>query len=68
MRKQTIHYYTSSLDALVAVAKRLSMSENQYQMESEEFLTSTIGDNYQMTQCLLNGQTITAAILPFVKN
>ena len=36
MRKQTIHY-TSSLDALVAVAKRLSVSENHYQMESEEF-------------------------------
>jgi hypothetical protein len=36
MRKQTIQY-TSSLDALVAVAKRLSMNETQYRMESEEF-------------------------------
>jgi hypothetical protein len=36
MRKQTIQY-TSSLDALVAVAKRLSMNETQYCMESEEF-------------------------------
>lgn len=36
MRKQTITY-TSSLDALVAVAKRLSLHENQYQISSEEF-------------------------------
>ena len=38
MRKQTI-YYTSPLDALVAVAKRLSLYENQYKMTSEEFFT-----------------------------
>jgi hypothetical protein len=36
MRKQTIQY-TSPLDALIAVAKRLSFYENQQQMESEEF-------------------------------
>jgi hypothetical protein len=36
MRKQTIHY-TSPLDALVAVAKRLSLHETQQQMDSEEF-------------------------------
>jgi hypothetical protein len=36
MRKQTIQY-TSSLDALIAVAKRLSLYENQYKMESEDF-------------------------------
>lgn len=36
MRKQTIQY-TSSLDALVAVAKRLSVYENQQKMDSEEF-------------------------------
>ena len=36
MRKQIIQY-TSPLDALVAVAKRLSLYENQHQMESEEF-------------------------------
>lgn len=36
MRKKTIQY-TSPLDALVAVAKRLSLYENQHQMESAEF-------------------------------
>lgn len=36
MRKQTIQY-TSPLDALVAVAKRLSLYEDQQQMDSEEF-------------------------------
>jgi hypothetical protein len=36
MRKQTIEY-TSPLDALVAVAKRLSLYETQQGMESEEF-------------------------------
>ncbi|HEY9865310.1 MAG TPA: hypothetical protein V6D21_14145 [Candidatus Obscuribacterales bacterium] len=36
MRKQTIQY-TSPLDALVAVAKRLSLYENLQKMDSEEF-------------------------------
>jgi len=36
MRKQTIQY-TSPLDALVAVAKRLSLYENQQHMDSETF-------------------------------
>jgi len=36
MRKQTIEY-TSPLDALVAVTKRLSTYESQQQMDSEEF-------------------------------
>ena len=36
MRKQTIRY-TSSLDALVAVAKRLSIHESRQKMDSEEF-------------------------------
>jgi hypothetical protein len=36
MRKQTIQY-TSPLDALVAISKRLSLYENQYHMDSEEF-------------------------------
>lgn len=38
MRKQIIEY-TSSLDALIALAKQLSVYEAQYQMESEEFFT-----------------------------
>ena len=36
MRKETI-LYTSSLDALVAVAKRLSTYETGQKMDSEEF-------------------------------
>jgi hypothetical protein len=36
MRKQTIHY-TSPLDALITVAKRLSLYENQQRMDSETF-------------------------------
>jgi hypothetical protein len=36
MRKQTIHY-TSLLDALIAVAKRLSVYESEQKMDSEEF-------------------------------
>ncbi|MCY3789076.1 MAG: hypothetical protein OXH63_09850 [Gemmatimonadetes bacterium] len=36
MRKQTIQY-TSPIDALIAVSKRLSIYENQQQMNSEEF-------------------------------
>lgn len=36
MRKNTIQY-TSPLDALVAVAKRLSLYENQHKLDSEEF-------------------------------
>jgi hypothetical protein len=36
MCKQTIQY-TSPLDALIAVAKRLSLYENQQHMDSEMF-------------------------------
>lgn len=36
MRKQRIEY-DSLLDALVAIAKRLSVYEGRYQMASEEF-------------------------------
>ncbi len=36
MRKTTIHY-TTPLDALVAVSKRLSANEYLYQMNSEDF-------------------------------
>ncbi len=37
MRKQRITY-TSPLDALVAVSKRLSLYENQHQMDSDVFI------------------------------
>ncbi len=47
MRKQTIQY-TSSLDALVAVAKRLSVYENQQKIDSEDFFISIIREHYQM--------------------
>ena len=36
MREQTIQY-TSPLDALITVAKRLSLYENQQHMDSETF-------------------------------
>ena len=36
MRKQRIEY-NSSVDGLVAVAKRLSIYEDQYKMSSEDF-------------------------------
>jgi hypothetical protein len=36
MLKQTIQY-TTPLDALIAVTKRLSLYENQYKRDSEEF-------------------------------
>ncbi|TAN47777.1 MAG: hypothetical protein EPN21_16485 [Methylococcaceae bacterium] len=36
MRKQTIQY-SSSLDALIEVTKRLSLLEKQYNLASEEF-------------------------------
>ncbi len=36
MRKQRLEY-TSPLDALIAVTKRLSIYENTHHMESEEF-------------------------------
>lgn len=36
MRKQIIEY-TSPLDALIALAKQLSIYEAEYHMESEEF-------------------------------
>ena len=36
MRKERIEY-SSPLDALVALAKRLSLYEDRYRLESEEF-------------------------------
>ncbi|PKM38252.1 MAG: hypothetical protein CVV06_01650 [Gammaproteobacteria bacterium HGW-Gammaproteobacteria-10] len=36
MRKQTIEY-SSPLDALIEIAKRLSILESQHHMDSEEF-------------------------------
>jgi hypothetical protein len=36
MRKQQVQY-TSPLDALIAVAKRLSVFESQHNMDSEDF-------------------------------
>ncbi len=44
MQKQQISY-TSPLDALVAVAKRLSLYENQHNMSSEDLLTKGIDEN-----------------------
>ena len=36
MRKQTIQY-TTPLDALVAITKRLGLKEGKYNIESEDF-------------------------------
>ena len=36
MRKQTIHY-TTPLDALIAITKRLGLKEGRHNIESEEF-------------------------------
>ena len=45
MRKQTMQY-TSPLDALVTVAKRLSLYENQQHIDSETFF-----DQYTVANC-----------------
>ncbi len=50
MRKQTIQY-TSPLDALIAIAKRLSVYENQYHQNSEDFY-------HQYNQGLLSDDVI----------
>ena len=42
MRKQTIQY-TSPIDALIAVTKRLSTYESQQRMDSEEFAVYSRG-------------------------
>lgn len=58
MRKQRITY-TSPLDALVAVSKRLSLYENQQQMDSEVFI-----DRYRKW----NGQMITNITSHYISN
>ena len=50
MRKQNIQY-TSPLDALIAVTKRLSVYENQYHKNSEDFY-------HQYNQGLLSDDVI----------
>jgi hypothetical protein len=44
MKKQIIQY-TSPIDALIAVTKRLSTYENQQQMDSEESFDQSIAGN-----------------------
>ena len=59
MRKQRIEY-NSSVDALVAVAKRLSVYEGQYNMMSEEFydkfIKGQMGDTEDFTEWANNYQ------------
>ena len=50
MRKQTIQY-SSPLDALIEVTKRLSILEQRYNMDSEEFF-------YQYSQGLLSDDVV----------
>ena len=52
MRKQTIQY-TSPIDALIAVTKRLSTYENQQQMDSEEFF-----DQYSYSRGQLSDDSV----------
>ena len=70
MRKQTI-LYTSPIDALMAVTKRLSIYESRQRMDSEEFrrsfLTGTAGANRPMTRCSSIGRTAIATTCNSVK-
>ena len=50
MRKQTIQY-SSPLDALIEIAKRLSILEQRHNMDSEEFF-------YQYSQGLLSDDVV----------
>ena len=61
MRKQTIQY-TSPLDALVTVAKRLSLYENQQHMDSETFFDQYSRGQLSDDTCLWSGRMITATI------
>ena len=61
MRKQQVQY-KSSLDALIAVAKRLSLYESQHNMDSEDFLIAIARDNSLMRRFLLIGRMIIATI------
>ena len=58
MRKQTIQY-TSPVDALIAVTKRLSIYESQQKMDSEAFFDrySRVRLNCPTTRCLWTGRT-----------
>ena len=40
MRKQTIFQYTTPLDALIAITKRLGLNEGKYNIESDRVLLS----------------------------
>ena len=67
MRKQTIEY-TSPLDALVAVTKRLSTYESQQQMDSEEFFDRYSRGKLSDGACLWSGRMITVIIWNFARN
>jgi hypothetical protein len=66
MRQQTIQY-TSPLDALVAVAKRLSLYENQYQMDSEEFFNQYSQGQLSDDAALIEWQMTIATIYISIK-
>lgn len=52
MRKQRLQY-TSPLDALIAVAKRLSMYESQHNLGSEEFFDRYSKGQLSDDECLI---------------
>ena len=62
MRKLRIDY-DSPVDALVAIAKRLSNYEMQYQMESEAFLIIFPRGCQKTRRILSNGLMTTSIIL-----
>ena len=66
MRKQTIQY-TSPLDALVAVAKRLSLYENQQHMDSETFFDQYGHGQLSDDTLFWSGRMITATISRYVE-
>ena len=50
--------YDSPLDALITLAKRLSLNENQYHMSSEDFFDSFQRESLRTLLILLSGPMI----------
>jgi hypothetical protein len=59
MRQQIIEY-TTPIDALAALVRQLSTYENQYQMDSADFLRNIAKVRWTMMKYLLSGQVITS--------
>jgi hypothetical protein len=57
MRKQTIQY-SSSMDVLIEIVKRLCLLERQHDMASEEFFIGTTWESCPTMRNSPNGLTI----------